>query len=65
MKKTKKNLSFILAIGLLFMNGLAVINIIFNAHINIDLIDFLKGLGFPIILWSVYRIIKLPLEKNA
>lgn len=65
MKKTKNNLSVLLAVGLLLMNSAAVINIIFNAHINIDAIDFMKGMGFPIILWSAYHIAKMPAENKA
>ena len=60
MKKTKKKLSILLAVGLLLMNGLAVVNILFNANINIDIIDFMKGMGLPIIVWSAYHIAKKP-----
>ena len=64
MKKTKKKLSILLAVGLLLMNGLAIVNIIFKANINIDIIDFMKGMGLPIIVWSAYHIAKKPAENK-
>ena len=58
MKKTKKILSILLAFGLLLMNGATLINIIFDTDININIIDFMKGMGLPIILWSAYHMSK-------
>jgi hypothetical protein len=64
-RKSKKNMLTLLAIGLLLMNGLAVINSIFNTHINSDIIDFLKGMAMPIILWSAYHMTKIPAENTG
>lgn len=64
MKKTKKNLVRLLAIGLLLMNGIAVINLIFKTNINIDIIDFMRGMGLPIIIWSAYHIAKMPIKRK-
>jgi len=65
MKKTKNNLVILLAIGLLLMNFLAFVNSIFNANINSELIDFMRGLGLPIIIWSIYHIVRKTAVNRA
>jgi hypothetical protein len=64
MKKTKKKLSILLAVGLLLMNGLAFTNLLYITHINIDVIDFMRGMGLPLIFWSSYNIINIMAENR-
>ena len=60
MKKTKQNFFMLLSVGVLLMNGPDLINLILHSNIiNIDVIDFMRGMGLPIILWGVLNIKKI------
>jgi len=53
----KKKLYRILAAGLLIMNMGTISNLLIETNININLIDFMKGVGIVFVLFSSYKIL--------
>ena len=47
----------LLAVGLLIMNIGTVSNLILKTNLNIDIIDFMKGIGIVFVLFSAYKIL--------
>jgi len=56
-KINRKKFYRILAIGLLIMNVGTLSNLILKTNINIDIIDFMKGIGIVFVLFGSYKIL--------
>jgi hypothetical protein len=63
MKKINAKYLRLLAVGLLVMNIGVIINHFVN--INIDLIDFFKGLGISLVFVSFFKLVKLKNYKQS
>ena len=57
MKNNRKKVYKILAVGLLIMNMGTISNLILKTNINIDIIDFMKGMGMVFVLFGSYKIL--------
>ncbi len=58
MKKIKKEHFRLLAVGLLTINAGEMANLMMNANINVEIVDFMKGLGLPLVVAGASMIAK-------